>query len=67
MTTFTKSLEPQVGASYIVAVGESREGGSMQIFHRSTNTIAKVSIFGAVFFLAFFGLGLLDPDALVRT
>jgi Cytochrome c7 and related cytochrome c len=25
----------------------------MQIFHRSTNTIAKVSIFGAVFFLAF--------------
>jgi hypothetical protein len=26
----------------------------MQIFHRSTNTIAKVSIFGAVFFLAFF-------------
>jgi hypothetical protein len=27
----------------------------MQIFHRSTNTIAKVSIFGAVFFLAFLG------------
>ena len=27
----------------------------MQIFHRSTNTIAKVSIFGAIFFLAFFG------------
>ncbi|HEY0511969.1 MAG TPA: cytochrome c3 family protein [Thermoanaerobaculia bacterium] len=27
----------------------------MQIFHRSTNTIAKVSIFGAVFFLGFFG------------
>ena len=26
----------------------------MQIFHRSTNTIAKVSIFGAVAFLAFF-------------
>lgn len=26
----------------------------MQIFHRSTNTIAKVSIFGAVFFLALF-------------
>lgn len=26
----------------------------MQIFHRSTNTIAKVTIFGAVFFLAFF-------------
>jgi len=26
----------------------------MQIFHRSTNTIAKVSIFGSVFFLAFF-------------
>ena len=26
----------------------------MQIFHRSTNTIAKVSIFGAVFFLGFF-------------
>ena len=26
----------------------------MQIFHRSTNTIAKVSIFGAVVFLAFF-------------
>lgn len=26
----------------------------MQIFHRSTNTIAKVSIFGAVFFIAFF-------------
>jgi hypothetical protein len=25
-----------------------------QIFHRSTNTIAKVSIFGAVFFLALF-------------
>ncbi len=24
-----------------------------QIFHRSTNTIAKVSIFGGVFFLAF--------------
>jgi hypothetical protein len=27
----------------------------MQIFHRSTNTVAKVSIFGAVFFIAFFG------------
>jgi len=27
----------------------------MQIFHRSTNTIAKVSIFGAIFFLGFFG------------
>ena len=27
----------------------------MQIFHRSTNTIAKVSIFGAVFFLGFLG------------
>lgn len=27
----------------------------MQIFHRSTNTIAKVSIFGAIFFLAFLG------------
>ena len=27
----------------------------MQIFLRSTNTIAKVSIFGAIFFLAFFG------------
>jgi hypothetical protein len=26
----------------------------MQIFHRSTNTIAKVSIFGAVFFIAVF-------------
>ena len=26
----------------------------MQIFHRSTNTIAKVSIFGGIFFLAFF-------------
>ncbi|HEX7183866.1 MAG TPA: cytochrome c3 family protein [Thermoanaerobaculia bacterium] len=26
----------------------------MQIFHRSTNTVAKVSIFGSVFFLAFF-------------
>ncbi len=26
----------------------------MQIFHRSTNTIAKVSIFGAVFFIALF-------------
>ena len=26
----------------------------MQIFHRSTNTIAKVSIFGSIFFLAFF-------------
>ena len=26
----------------------------MQIFHRSTNTIAKVSIFGAIFFLGFF-------------
>jgi hypothetical protein len=25
----------------------------MQIFHRSTNTIAKVSIFGAIFFLGF--------------
>jgi hypothetical protein len=25
----------------------------MQIFHRSTNTVAKVSIFGAVFFIAF--------------
>ena len=29
-----------------------REGAMAQIFHRSTNTIAKVSIFGAVFFLA---------------
>lgn len=27
----------------------------MQIFHRSTNTVAKVSIFGAVFFIGFFG------------
>jgi hypothetical protein len=27
----------------------------MQIFHRSTNTVAKVSIFGSIFFLAFFG------------
>ncbi len=27
----------------------------MQIFHRSSNTIAKVSIFGAVFFLGFLG------------
>ena len=27
----------------------------MQIFLRSTNTIARVSIFGAIFFLAFFG------------
>jgi hypothetical protein len=27
----------------------------MQIFHRSTNTIAKVSIFGAIFFLGFLG------------
>ncbi len=27
----------------------------MQIFHRSTNTIAKVSIFGSIFFLAIFG------------
>jgi hypothetical protein len=27
----------------------------MQIFHRSSNTIARVSIFGAVFFLGFFG------------
>ena len=27
----------------------------MQIFHRSTNTVAKVSIFGAIFFLGFFG------------
>jgi cytochrome c7-like protein len=26
----------------------------MQIFHRSTNTIAKVSIFGSIFFLGFF-------------
>lgn len=26
----------------------------MQIFHRSTNTIAKVSIFGSIFFLALF-------------
>jgi len=26
----------------------------MQIFHRSTNTLAKVSIFGAVFFIALF-------------
>lgn len=26
----------------------------MQVFHRSTNTIAKVSIFGAVFFIALF-------------
>jgi len=26
----------------------------MQIFHRSTNTIAKVSIFGSIFFLAIF-------------
>src|SRR3954447_11434079 len=26
----------------------------MQIFHRSTNTIAKVSIFGSLFFLAIF-------------
>jgi cytochrome c7-like protein len=26
----------------------------MQIFHRSTNTVAKVSIFGGIFFLAFF-------------
>src|SRR5476651_1308033 len=25
----------------------------MQIFHRSTNTISRVSIFGAIFFLAF--------------
>jgi hypothetical protein len=27
----------------------------MQIFHRSTNTISRVSLFGAVFFLAFLG------------
>jgi cytochrome c7-like protein len=27
----------------------------MQVFHRSTNTVAKVSIFGAVFFLGLFG------------
>ena len=27
----------------------------MQIFHRSTNTLARVSIFGAVFILAFLG------------
>jgi hypothetical protein len=27
----------------------------MQIFYRSTNMIARVSIFGAIFFLAFFG------------
>jgi Cytochrome c7 and related cytochrome c len=27
----------------------------MQIFHRSTNTVARVSIFGGIFFLAFFG------------
>jgi hypothetical protein len=27
----------------------------MQVFHRSTNTIARVSIFGAIFFLGFFG------------
>jgi len=26
----------------------------MQVFHRSTNTVAKVSIFGAVFFIALF-------------
>jgi cytochrome c7-like protein len=26
----------------------------MQIFHRSTNTVAKVSIFGSIFFLALF-------------
>ena len=27
----------------------------MQIFHRSTNTISRVSVFGAVFFVAFLG------------
>ncbi len=34
-----------------------RSGASFmpQIFHRSTNTISRVSIFGAVFFLAFLG------------
>jgi len=36
----------------------------MQIFHRSTNTIAKVSIFGAVFFLAFLAWTF---DALMRS
>src|SRR5258706_5733844 len=33
---------------------EAKGGRLMQIFHRSTNTIAKVSIFGSIFFLAIF-------------
>src|SRR6202163_2188774 len=33
---------------------EDKGGRPMQIFHRSTNTIAKVSIFGSIFFLAIF-------------
>jgi len=32
----------------------------MQIFHRSTNTIARVSLFGAVFFAAFLGWVVLE-------
>ena len=35
-----------------------------QIFHRSTNTISRVSVFGAVFFIAWFGWLL---DALNRS
>ena len=35
----------------------------MQIFHRSSNTIAKVSIFGAVFLLGFFGWVLYTLEA----
>jgi len=33
--------------------GRERRSESMQIFHRSTNTFSKVSIFGAIFFVSF--------------
>jgi len=34
----------------------------MQVFHRSTNTIAKVSIFGGVFIVALLNYGQVKPD-----
>src|SRR4051795_9102716 len=46
---------PRSEALAPVSRGGSAGGSMSQIFHPSTNTIARVSIFGLVFFVAFVG------------
>src|SRR4029077_14780990 len=51
----TRSLEPRAAVGYCRRPGLQGGWLPMQIFHRSSNSIAKVSIFGGVFFLGFLG------------